>query len=91
MKFVFAGILALAWFGMPCIAQQADAAAIPDAPLPQSGRGHHGRNAGRRRSECPVGAGKSGGTAVGQQQFEFAGRAAGRESGERGRDAEAEG
>jgi hypothetical protein len=36
MKFVFAGIFALAWFAGPAFAQQADAAVVPDAPLPQA-------------------------------------------------------
>jgi hypothetical protein len=35
MKFVFAGVLALAWFASPAIAQQADAGSVPDAPRPQ--------------------------------------------------------
>lgn len=35
MKFVLAGVLALACFTTPAFAQQANASAVPDAPLPQ--------------------------------------------------------
>lgn len=68
MKFVYAGLLALAWLGRPALGQQADAGSVPDAPLPQVEMAMAAEAPAADHQNTPASANPAGGTTQAAQQ-----------------------